>query len=264
MKFVLDNMCGLCNKFWSYAHAVIWSYKNCKTIILIAWDKDFKHFPNFLNCRLVRFPYKKKYLLKDHQPKFKWIYRRFIKNKSYDLTEKFPNIFSYGWNSANEDISETDTEILRKIFTPATIITEPIIRLFDSVRKEDYIIIGVHIRRGDYKNWRNGEFYYSLEEYRKFMKIIKEYFCPKKIQFFIASNEMITTPEFKDFNFILLNNGPISDLFGLSKCDYIIGPPSSFSSWAAMIGDVPIWRICDSTKPNPNFIKINKWERTIY
>ena len=32
----------------------------------------------------------------------------------------------------------------------------------------------------------------------------------------------------------------ITDLYGLSSCDYIMGPPSSYSQWASFVGNVPI------------------------
>ena len=38
----------------------------------------------------------------------------------------------------------------------------------------------------------------------------------------------------------------ITDLYALSKCDYIIGPPSSYSQWASFIGDVPLCPLLDS------------------
>lgn len=32
----------------------------------------------------------------------------------------------------------------------------------------------------------------------------------------------------------------IEDLYALSKCDYIFGPPSTFSMWASFYGEVPL------------------------
>ena len=32
----------------------------------------------------------------------------------------------------------------------------------------------------------------------------------------------------------------IEDVYALSQCDYILGPPSTFSMWASFIGDVPL------------------------
>ena len=32
----------------------------------------------------------------------------------------------------------------------------------------------------------------------------------------------------------------MTDLYALSRCDYIIGPPSTFSQWASYYGHVPL------------------------
>ena len=36
------------------------------------------------------------------------------------------------------------------------------------------LVIGVHIRRGDYATWHNGQFFYGLEEYHQFMLRVQE------------------------------------------------------------------------------------------
>lgn len=64
------------------------------------------------------------------------------------------------------------------------------------------------------------------------------------IVFFVSSNEKINPQLFNDINyFILNNNGPINDLYGLSKCNKIIAPPSTYSRWASFWGKKPICRI---------------------
>ena len=34
-------------------------------------------------------------------------------------------------------------------------------------------------------------------------------------------------------------------MYSLAECDYIVGPPSTFSTWASFYGNVPIYRITD-------------------
>ena len=46
--------------------------------------------------------------------------------------------------------------------------------------------------------------------------------------------------DFSDINIANLNKSkPVEDMYSLSKCDYIIGPYSSFSAWASFYGEVP-------------------------
>ena len=51
------------------------------------------------------------------------------------------------------------------------------------------IIIGVHIRRGDYATWNDGRFFYELGEYHQFMLLVQQLYSGKRVAFFISSNE---------------------------------------------------------------------------
>jgi len=33
----------------------------------------------------------------------------------------------------------------------------------------------------------------------------------------------------------------VEDLYALAECDYIIGPPSTYTLWASFYGDTPLW-----------------------
>jgi hypothetical protein len=41
------------------------------------------------------------------------------------------------------------------------------------------------------------------------------------------------------------NNQELEDMYALAGCDYIIGPPSTFSMWASFIGKVPLFHLHD-------------------
>lgn len=59
--------------------------------------------------------------------------------------------------------------------------------------------------------------------------------------FYIASTEVISDRFGELFNLVAnpVNNAA-GDLYALSQCNYIIGPPSTFNAWASFIGDVPL------------------------
>ena len=79
------------------------------------------------------------------------------------------------------------------------------------------------------------------------------------VLFFIASNENICTTQFKNANtFKIKNSFSVKDLYGLSKCDYIIGPPSTFSAWASLFENINLYHIEDIKIDFnlDNFIKI--------
>ena len=137
---------------------------------------------------------------------------------------------------------------LQQIFLPRNEITEKAETLMKHIRSNADIVIGVHIRHGDYKTWRNGRHYYTLEEFHKFMLQLKELSPDKKVSFFISSNEAFSTDFFSDctcYRFGKEPSGDILDLHTLSLCDRIIGPWSTYSRWASFIGEVPLCFIKD-------------------
>lgn len=132
---------------------------------------------------------------------------------------------------------------LREIFKPQL----PVLQKMDWLKKQrliDSIIIGVHIRRGDYKSYREGIYFYELETYKAQMQHLVGLYADKNPSFFICSDEPFGESEFKGFNIIQNKNGNATeDLYLLSTCDYLIAPPSTFSKWASFYGEVPLYVI---------------------
>jgi hypothetical protein len=112
------------------------------------------------------------------------------------------------------------------------------------------IVVGVHIRRGDYQTYRDGTWFYAFEEYANFMDKIRSLtpFKDKKIGFLLCSNEQLDYSAFHRFNVIVPTQHFIEDLIALSVCDYIIGPPSTYSGWASFYGNVPLLQIIDKSQ----------------
>jgi hypothetical protein len=70
------------------------------------------------------------------------------------------------------------------------------------------------------------------------------------VGFLICSNEAINATMYQGLTVCFGTGDPVEDLYCLSACDYIIGPPSSFSAWAAFYGDKPIrWIVASDDVP---------------
>ena len=108
------------------------------------------------------------------------------------------------------------------------------------------VVVGVHVRRGDYKWAYDGKYYYSDEEYLRFMREFEKS-SGKRVRFVVVSNEPVNC-EFLQANGVSVVNASASaaeDVVTLSECDYIMGPRSTFSRFAAFYGNKPICRILD-------------------
>lgn len=105
--------------------------------------------------------------------------------------------------------------------------------------KDCDLIIGVAIRHGDYKTWQDGKFFLPVETYQKWMESVEDLFASSKIGFFIASDEEQDLNVFNKHTFYFRAGHPLSNLYCLSKCNFLISVPSSFAGWAHFIGKVP-------------------------
>ncbi|HVP81201.1 MAG TPA: alpha-1,2-fucosyltransferase [Thermodesulfobacteriota bacterium] len=152
---------------------------------------------------------------------------------------------AYGWNFRDRKNFEKHAETIRKCFGLASPYDENVEYRIDDCRRETDILIGVHIRRGDYKGWRGGIYYYDDSVYYDKMLQAKGHFGGggKRVSFLLVSDEKINKNNFEGLDINLGTNHFVEDLYSLSRCDYIIGPPSTYSMWASFYGKVPALEI---------------------
>lgn len=98
----------------------------------------------------------------------------------------------------------------------------------------DQTTLGIHIRRGDYKQWRGGQFYREWDWYREFAEKALQSSQTERVMF--VSNEPIPAELLAGLPAVVGPGSAILDLYALSRCGYLAGPPSTFSLWAAYIG----------------------------
>lgn len=114
--------------------------------------------------------------------------------------------------------------------------------------------LGVHVRRGDYRTWQGGKYFFSDEHYvgvvRQFLRLHKG----QTVQVFVCGNDPKLDEEFyrkslHEATVCFPKGNPAEDLCLLSQCDYLIGAPSTFSLVAAMYRDLPLYWIEDAEAP---------------
>lgn len=102
----------------------------------------------------------------------------------------------------------------------------------------DSNLVGVHVRRGDYSEWNDGKYYFDNDIYYSNMKALS---LQLNCVFVICSNEQIKFENTDMLNIEYFSGTAIEDICVLSNCNYIFGPPSTFSGWASFIGKTPIY-----------------------
>ncbi len=123
----------------------------------------------------------------------------------------------------------------------------------DNFKKNGRIIIGVHIRQGDYAHFGGGKYFYSPEEY---INILKEFIKDNNIDnplIAIFSDQHITDTQFYDFADVFISRNTYNiDYTLMGLCTYLIGPPSTFTLWASYTYRVPYYHIYDPLRKNIN------------
>jgi hypothetical protein len=96
------------------------------------------------------------------------------------------------------------------------------------------LLIGIHIRHGDYKEFQGGRFYYPLSFYRSLIQSLRDQH-PATLAFVVVSDQPLSYEYFDDPNVYLSNSSELVDMIILSLCDGVIGPPSTFSHYSSCI-----------------------------
>lgn len=102
-------------------------------------------------------------------------------------------------------------------------------------------VIGLHVRQGDYKDFKNGKYFINQ---KRIAEVCREYISNNNLDknsslFVITSDGKIDTNLFEGLNIYISKENAITDLFLLSKTNIIIGSDSSFGHFASWYGNIP-------------------------
>lgn len=157
------------------------------------------------------------------------------------------------WYDDNENFQK-HAEIIRQIFTPIRPVRSIAENLIKQIRQPKKQLIGIHIRRGDYKDFLGGKYFFDDAFYYQEMLEIQQQLLDKgeMINFLIVSNETIDIKNFPELDVHFSGQHFLVDLHALSLCDYILGPLSTFSRWASFYGRVKLLQLENEKTPDIN------------
>jgi len=158
-------------------------------------------------------------------------------------------VLAYGWRFRAPDAMRKHAEAVRCFFHPIAAVEQNARETMMRLRSRANMVVGVHIRRGDYRGWKDGRFFFEVSRYARWMRDVADQFPGKKVSFFVSSDELRDPSEFENLQ-VEIGAGPaVNDLFTLARCDFVFGPPSTFSQWASFYGKAPLLHLAGSDQP---------------
>jgi hypothetical protein len=161
-------------------------------------------------------------------------------------------LFAQGWLFRDRANLQKHSAAIRAYFEPLEIFQHNVAALIERARSDCDLLVGVHIRHGDYKRFLDGKYFYEVEEYARLMERVAQMHPSQRVKFLICSNVKQSAAAFSRFNYIFGNDHLIEDMYAFARCDLLLGPPSTYTMWAAFYGEVPLYMIEDITA-EPHF-----------
>ena len=176
-----------------------------------------------------------------------------FKHAEYDFEElerkmlRHRHIVVSGWYARWYDLFLKYRSEICELFALDDQYTKPVKeKMREAESSKSKVRLGVHIRRGDYAKWQNGQFFYDDDVYAQHINRFAEMHPEADIHAYLSTNDTgVTAERFQQLcphvKVHHLHGSAPEDLFMLSECDYLIGPPSTFSLVAAMYRDIPLY-----------------------
>lgn len=244
-KIIFDFPGQTCNRFWSYLDTVSWAVLNKKHIAILFWDSEIVNYDTLRKSKYVSFPFYIRALVRKYgigwqkklqqrltTPRLMRLYRSRL-GKRLGFVE--------GWQVRESNCYYPSVrEEVNALFVPNIKIKVRVEALFSELRMIGKFVAGIHIRHGDYAEWLDGRFYWDFDVYACWMRRIIELYKNEDVCFYISTNDNVPDSLKNEFEIYRIENGTAADdLYALSLCNIILGPPSTFSKWASLVGKVP-------------------------
>ena len=275
MMFARDKS-QMCNNLLQYAHVYAWGREHGRKVISMRFSYKYQYF-KICHTSLTGFGW---YLLAKYLAALRLLPTASFKYDDCDreaLERKMlrhRHIVVSGWHARWYDLFLKYRDEITDLFTLESQYTDPVKAKMQKVEQGStgsIVRLGVHIRRGDYRIFHDGKYLYDDEVYQRHIRRFMMLHPGKAIHVYIATND----PEVKESSYQeqcpgahvhCLGGSSPEDLFMLSECDYLIGPPSTYSLVAAMYRDIPLYRMDETDEGMmtlESFRRFDYWFRRI-
>jgi hypothetical protein len=163
------------------------------------------------------------------------------------LTHSKYNFIS-GWLYRGEENMAKHKNAIRAMFSLSASNQEQLDEYVEKNLSSSALNVGVHIRQGDYETFEGGKYFFELTEYRDYMKRVKDFYSENEVHFLVCSNADIDASIFEGLNVSIGKGKAVVDMYALSACDLVIGPPSTFTMWGNFMTGVRLIQLLKNEK----------------
>ena len=154
-------------------------------------------------------------------------------------------LLAKGWQFRARRTLPQHAQALRDFFAPVATHRIAIARLLEQVRCTADVVVGVHVRHGDYRQFLGGRFFYATSAYAALLRRLTERFAGRRVAYLVCSNAPQPAAAFDGLDVTFGSGHSVEDLYALAGCDYLVGPPSTYTMWASFYGQVPLHILVD-------------------
>jgi hypothetical protein len=149
-------------------------------------------------------------------------------------------VFVHGWRIRAPESVRRQANLIREYFRPVAGLEQAGYQPVERLRQKADVVVGVHVRLGDNWKWHGGKYYFPVSQYVTWMHELAGQFPGRKVSFLVCSDEPRNEAEFPGLSVGLGPGSVVGDLYALARCDYILGPPSTYTQWASFYGNHPM------------------------
>lgn len=253
MIFVRDKG-RLCNNILQYGHLYAWGREHGRRTVSMRFAYKYQWF-HICHTRHHNWL---TYIFAKYGAKVGWVPVVSFDQEDADysreeqllLNKKL--VVAQGWYARWYDLFlKYKQEILELFQFDDSVKTAPDRLLADA--PQNTMRLGLHIRRGDYRTWHDGRFFYSDEQYIRQIRHFADLHPDCPIHVFVCGNdpsvdEQAFSAALPNVSLTFAKGNPAEDLYLLSQCHWLMGAPSTFTLVASMYHDVPLYWIKEADK----------------
>ncbi len=267
MIFVRDKG-RLCNNILQYGHVYAWAREHGRRTVSMRFSYKYQYFKichtrghNFLTYLFAKYAAKVGLLpvAAFHNPDGN--------PKAMALLESGKNIVVEGWYVRFYDLFVKYIDEIRQLFAFDKAIVDAAQANMGEADGQ-VIRLGLHIRRGDYRTWHNGKYFFDDDVYVAYVRNFAAKHPGKRIVAYVCGNDPTLnkayyTEHLPGIDVRFPQGNPGEDLCLLSLCDWLIGPPSTFTLVAAMYRNTQLCWMEDTNAAELTFKQFDELFRNI-